>query len=112
MTQEYMRRVPSYDEMKKLQQMLLDAGIPHSYKVDKFDDSEIKEEWHDIKIPSRESFFRERGFSIILNGGSYGHESGLLEVWWKPGMEYPEGRFTAEAVFQMIMNHKESWCDA
>ena len=106
-----MRRVPSYDEMKKLKQMLLDAGVPHTYHIDK-GDPDVEEEWHDIKVPSREDFFRGKGFSIVLNGGSFGHESGLLEVWWKPGMQYPEGRFTAEAAFQMIMNHKESWCDA
>lgn len=98
---EYLRRIPSYDQMKKLVKMLSDAGIPHEYKVNVYSESS-GEEWHDVKIPDALSFNQGKGFSVILNGGSFGHSEGLLEVWHIPDEKWPTGGYTAEAVFQMI----------
>ena len=112
LTAEYIRHVPSYDQIKKLESMLSDAGVPHEYRVDTFEEEDI-DAWYDIKVPSNKSFFdKNKGFSIVLNGGSFGHHEGLLEVWFKPDMEYPIGGYTADEVFDMIMSNRKVWEEA
>ena len=103
LNREYLRAIPNYDQMRLLDKALNDANIPHEYKIDVHEMGPIHEEWHDIKIPSSKSFWGDKeGFSVILNGGSFGHSEGLLEVWKRPGMDGPAGWFTADDVMKMI----------
>ena len=76
------------DEIKRLDEMLTDAGIPHTFspcwdgmQIRIYADSELEHELDDC----------------IIHSGSHGHQDGLLETFCLNGCE---GWETAEDVFK------------
>ena len=94
---------PKYKEILALHNMMIDAGIPHTFKND-FDGWHI---WYPTDYPDENIVI-----SIIEHYGSYGNEKDTLEIM---GLLTPEeeshdsvvGYLSAEEVFKRIKIHYE-----
>lgn len=100
---------PSYKEILRLEQMLTEAGIPHTF--DRSFDG-----WQ-VCYPVNEILSNKRVVSVIEHYGSYGKDDDKLEIM---GLLTPNeseydsvlGYLTAEDVFERIRKHWDGeWYD-
>lgn len=82
------------NELNKLEGLLRDNNISY----DREDDDGYYD-FHQIRSPGRTG--DSWTWDVVCNRGSYGWESGLLEMWGK-NMDEPEGFLTAEECLKAI----------
>jgi len=90
--------MPEWNEIRKLAQLLHEAGIP--FELLTYDALGVC-----LKIPSCEAWYEDRAegrsISVIQNVCSYGGREGLLEVWTR-GDSDVKGWLTADQALQLI----------
>lgn len=90
-------------EIHKLQKLLFENDIHY--------ENEAWATGEHICIPSKQAWLddqNEKRISIICCAGSYGYESGLLEMWAPGVWEDVIGNLTAEEAFERVKEVRDS----
>ena len=88
-------------ELDKLERMLKDAGIKYE-RIDEEDGTPVYMwEFHQLRCPEMILLGKKWLWYVICNTGSYGSQSGLLELWGR-NISEPEGWLRAEECFEKI----------
>ena len=88
-------------EFNKLEEMLKNAGIEYEREDNVNGTPDFKWEFHQLRCPEMTMPGEKWLWDVICNTGSYGYQSGLLELWGR-NISEPEGWLRAEECFEKI----------
>ena len=86
-------------ELDRLETMLRDAGIEYEREDSSNGRTGFLWEFHQLRHPA--PYGEKWLWDVICNTGSYGYQSGLLELWGR-NISQPEGWLRAEECFEKI----------